>query len=118
MSAEEHKKLGLSVSPENETYVCGLFKMLGDPSRLRVVCALMGMQMCVMHLADEVNMEQSALSHQLRKLKDAGLVKSEKNGKQVLYSLDDTHVYDIIKQAVDHAGHMARLKNAETEKGE
>lgn len=116
MTTEEHVKLGLSVSPENETYVCGLFKMLGDPSRLRIVCALMGTQMCVMHLAAEVDMEQSALSHQLRKLRDAGLVKSEKNGKQVLYSLDDTHVYAIIKQAVDHAGHMAKLKK--TEKGE
>lgn len=108
MVENEHIKLGLSVGGQNEAYVCGLFKMLGDPSRLKIVCALMGTEMCVMHLAEEVGMEQSAMSHQLKNLRDAGLIKGVKNGKQVIYSLDDTHVYSIIKEAVDHARHMAK----------
>ncbi len=99
------KKPVIKICEENEGYVSELFKMLGDPGRLRIVCALMGTQMCVMHLAEEVGMEQSALSHQLKNLKNAGLVKSEKQGKQVFYSLDDEHVSAILEQALRHVGH-------------
>jgi ArsR family transcriptional regulator len=106
---EDHcRKSNISVNEKDESYVCGLFKMLGDAGRLKIVCALMGTKMCVAHLAEEVGMEQSALSHQLRNLKNAGLVKAEKSGKQVFYSLDDEHVYTIIKQAVEHAEHIKR----------
>lgn len=103
---QECRESELIVSEEDETYVCGLFKMLGDASRMKIVCALMGTQMCVAHLAEHVGMEQSALSHQLRNLKTAGIVKSERKGKQIFYSLDDEHVFTIIKQAIDHAEHV------------
>jgi ArsR family transcriptional regulator len=82
--------------------------MLGEAGRLKIVCALMGTRMCVAHLAGQVGMEQSALSHQLRNLKAAGLVRSEKVGKQVFYSLDDEHVYTIISQAVSHTQHRRK----------
>ncbi|HBU11724.1 MAG TPA: transcriptional regulator [Clostridiales bacterium] len=96
----------IEISAEHEETVCNLFKMLGDPNRLKIVCALMGTRMCVAHLAAYVGMEQSALSHQLRNLKQAGLVKSEKQGKQVFYSLDDEHVSGMIEQAAAHARHL------------
>ncbi len=105
---EECHQSEIFVSRQNEEYVCELFKMLGDPGRLKVVCALMGTSMCVAHLAGQVDMEQSALSHQLRNLKNAGIVRAEKKGKQVFYSLDDAHVFAIIKQAVEHAEHTKR----------
>ncbi|MDL2237469.1 metalloregulator ArsR/SmtB family transcription factor [Christensenellaceae bacterium OttesenSCG-928-K19] len=103
---EECKRSAIEVNSEDEERVCGLFKTLGEASRLRIVCALMNTQMCVAHLAEAVEMEQSAVSHQLRNLKAANLVKSEKKGKQVFYSLDDGHVFGIISQAIEHAKHM------------
>ena len=105
MHKDECQKSELVLNEENTDYVSGLFKMLGEPGRLKIVCALMGTRMCVAHLAEQVEMEQSALSHQLRNLKNAGLVKSEKQGKQVFYSLDDQHIYTIITQAIDHSKH-------------
>lgn len=96
----------LQIEEHDTEYICNLFKMLGDPKRLQVVCALMGTRMCVAHLAERVGMEQSALSHQLRNLKNAGIIKSKKQGKQVYYSLDDAHITGIIQQAVDHSKHV------------
>lgn len=98
----------IQLNTKDERAVSGLFKLLGEPSRLKIVCALMGTQMCVQHLAEEIGMEQSALSHQLRNLRNAGLVKSEKDGKQVMYSLDDAHVYDIIRLAIEHIRHQRK----------
>lgn len=100
----------LHLDPTKEEFVSELFKMLGDPGRLRIVCALMGTQMCVAHLAQMVEMEQSALSHQLKNLRQTGIVKSERNGKQVFYSLDDEHIFNIIKQAIDHINHTKGAK--------
>lgn len=110
MHDEVCKKSEISVGERDESFVCELFKMLGEPSRLKIVCALMGTKMCVAHLAEQVEMEQSALSHQLKNLKQAGLVKAEKSGKQVFYSLDDEHVLNIIKQAIEHAAHEAAAR--------
>ncbi len=105
MHSDECLKSELLVSAKDEVYVSELFKMLGEPGRLRIVCALAGTRMCVAHLAEQVGMKQSALSHQLRNLRNSGIVKSEKSGKQVFYSLDDEHINSIIKQAVSHAAH-------------
>ncbi len=105
MHKDECKKSEVIIAKSEEAHIAEFFKMLGDPGRLRIVCALLGTRMCVAHLAEQVGMEQSALSHQLRNLKNSGLVKSEKNGKQVFYSLDDEHVSLILKQAADHARH-------------
>lgn len=98
----------LCVNEGNAEYVCQLFKLLGDPNRLRIVCALLEKPLCVADLAAEVGMEQSALSHQLRHLKAASLVKSERKGRQVVYSLNDEHVLEIIRQALDHAEHIRK----------
>lgn len=104
----ECRKSEINVDIENEAYVCNLFKMLGEPSRLKIVCALMGTNLCVAHLAELVGMEQSAVSHQLRNLKQAGIVKCEKIGKQIYYHLDDMHVFNILQQAIEHVDHLKR----------
>lgn len=102
------KKSEVIIGRDDEENVSMIFKMLGEVSRLKIVCALMGTELCVAHLAEEVNMEQSALSHQLRNLKNVGLIKSEKKGKQVFYSLDDEHVKTILEQAVAHVRHTRK----------
>lgn len=108
---EECKKSSLTVNDAQRGYVCEIFKMLGDAGRLRIVCALMGTKMCVAHLAEQVGMEQSALSHQLKNLRQAGLIRSERQGKQVFYSLDDEHVYRIIQQTIEHVEHTRAMES-------
>jgi len=109
---DECKKSSLVIDETEREYVCEIFKMLGDAGRLRIVCALMGTQMCVAHLAEQVGMEQSALSHQLKNLKRAGLVRSERKGKQVFYGLDDEHVYRIIQQTIEHVEHTRTVEGS------
>lgn len=78
------------------------FKVMGDGTRIQLLWALEESEMCVGDLAYLLNMTKSAVSHQLRTLKKANLVKSRKEGKNVFYSLDDTHVEDILKKALEH----------------
>ena len=76
-----------------------LFKVFGDSTRLRT---LMDDALCVQEIADRLNMTQSAISHQLKNLKTSHLIKSERNGKQIIYSLDDDHVRMIISMGMEH----------------
>jgi ArsR family transcriptional regulator len=75
-----------------------LFKVFGDTTRIKILCALFESEMCVCDIAALLGMNQSAISHQLRVLKQARLVKFRRDGKVVYYSLDDEHV----KQIFDH----------------
>lgn len=79
-----------------------IFKMLNNSSRLQILHILSQQSMSVDELKDALNMSQSAVSHQLRELRDAHLVSFEKRGKFSVYSLADKHVYEIYKQALDH----------------
>lgn len=79
-----------------------LFKVFGDSTRLRILCVLMEQEICVADLADTLEMTQSAISHQLRTLKQSKLVKSRRDGKMVYYSLDDDHVRSIIETGREH----------------
>ncbi len=78
------------------------FKVMGDCTRLRLLWALDGSEMCVCDLAVVLNMTKSAVSHQLKTLKDAKLVKSRKAGKNVYYSLDDDHIKTVLEMALVH----------------
>ncbi len=80
-----------------------VFKVFGDTTRIRILCALFESEMCVCDIACLLNMTQSAISHQLRLLKQARLVKGRRDGKIVYYSLDDEHVKMIFDQALVHA---------------
>lgn len=79
-----------------------LFKVFGDSTRVKILWALDEAEMCVCDIAVLLNMTQSAISHQLRVLKEARLVKNRREGKVVYYSLDDDHVKSIFEQALIH----------------
>lgn len=79
-----------------------LFKVFGDSTRVRIICALFESEMCVCDIAAVLNMTQSAISHQLRVLKQARLVKYRREGKTVYYSLADEHIKTIFDQAFEH----------------
>ena len=79
-----------------------LFKVFGDSTRIRILFVLFESEMCVCDIAQLLNMTQSAISHQLRILKQSQLVKSRRDGKSVFYSLADDHVYRIINQGFEH----------------
>lgn len=79
-----------------------LFKVFGDSTRIRILFVLFECEVCVCDLAEALNMTQSAISHQLKILKQSKLVKSRRDGKQVFYSLADEHVRTIIAQGIDH----------------
>ena len=79
-----------------------LFKVFGDPTRLKILFVLFEKEVCVCDIANIINMQQSAVSHQLRVLKQANLVKYRRVGKAIYYSLSDNHVKTIFAQAKDH----------------
>ena len=79
-----------------------LFKAFGDPTRIRILYALSEKELCVQDIADELSMTQSAISHQLRILKQTALVKFRRDGKTIYYSLADDHVSTIMKQGLEH----------------
>lgn len=79
-----------------------VFKVLGDPTRLRILRVLMNQEVCVRDIADELGMGQSAVSHQLRILRDAQLVQFRRDGKTVYYSLADAHVFTLLDVGLEH----------------
>jgi len=82
--------------------VADFFKIFGDSTRIKILWSLFFSEMCVCDMCAVLRMEQSAVSHQLRILKQSRLVKYRRDGKVVYYSLDDDHVKAIINQALEH----------------
>lgn len=91
-----------ALSAEDLSIMCNLFKLLGDPSRMKIILALTEGELCVYHIVEAVGGNQSAVSHQLRVLKDNRLVKSRRDGKNIVYSFYDEHVSRIIGIALEH----------------
>ena len=79
-----------------------LFKVFGDTTRIKILYALMEQDLCVADLAEIIGASKSAVSHQLRTLKQARLVKFQRDGKNVIYSLSDDHVYTVLAQGMTH----------------
>ena len=79
-----------------------LFKIFGDSTRLRILSALLNHELCVCDISEVLEMNQSAISHQLRVLRTAGLIKVRRSGKSAFYSLDDDHVKEIIEMGYEH----------------
>lgn len=79
-----------------------LFKVFGDTTRIKIIYVLFEKEMCVCDIANLLSMSQSAISHQLRVLKSARLVKFRKEGKTVFYSLDDCHINRIFNEGLSH----------------
>lgn len=78
------------------------YKVFGDSTRIKILCVLLESEMCVCDLAEVLKMTQSAISHQLRVLKQMKLVKNRREGKTVFYSLADGHIQTIINQGMEH----------------
>ena len=88
---------------ENKLYdLAELFKVFGDSTRIKIIWALFESEMCVCDIAYLLNMTQSAISHQLRVLKAARLVRYRREGKTIYYSLDDSHVQQIFEMGMEH----------------
>ena len=81
------------------------FKALSDPTRVRIVSLLNEDELCVCDLAAALDMSQSAVSHQLRALRDLRLVRWRRQGRQIFYTLDDDHVADLFRRGLDHVAH-------------
>lgn len=95
------------LKPEDDAFykLAEFFKVFGDHTRIKILFALFHHEMCVQDIADKLSMTQSAVSHQLRVLKNASLVKFRKDGKTAIYSLDDDHVEKIFEQGFEHISH-------------
>lgn len=78
------------------------FRVFGDPTRLKILYVLKCAEMCVLDIANLLSMTQSAISHQLRVLKQMDLVKNRREGKTIFYSLADSHIVTILSQGIDH----------------
>ena len=90
--------------PEDEVLyeLADLFRVVGDSSRIKILYALHDTELCVQDIADAVQMSQSAVSHQLRVLKDSKLVRFRREGRTVYYALDDDHVRSILSMGMEH----------------
>lgn len=92
--------------PGDETLydLAELFKVFGDSTRIKILYALFEAELCVCDIAQLLGLTQSAVSHQLRVLKNGKLVKYRREGKTVYYSLDDDHVREILRLGLEHVG--------------
>ncbi len=101
--------------PENQTFknLADFFGIIGDNTRCKILFALKENPMCVCDLANVLSMTKSSISHQLNKMKTAGVVRCERNGKQVFYSLDDNHVFEIFDISLKHISHKSKEKENE-----
>ncbi len=96
-------RVSADMPQEEELYdLAELFKVFGDSTRIRILYVLFEAEVCVCDLAEVLNMTQSAISHQLKILKQAKLVKARRDGKQVFYTLADEHVRTIISMGQEH----------------
>ena len=95
---------GPLVMPDDEVLyeLADLFRVFGDSSRIKILYALHDSELCVQDLANAVQLSQSAVSHQLRVLKDSKLVRFRRDGKTVYYALDDDHVRSILSLGMEH----------------
>jgi DNA-binding transcriptional ArsR family regulator len=90
---------------QTSTHLADLFSALSDPTRLRIISVLLDGEMNVGDLASRLEMSESAVSHQLRGLRQLRLVSSRKNGRQVFYALDDDHVARLYRLGLEHVEH-------------
>lgn len=107
VTQQYHQQIIASVRPkmppETELYdLAELYKVFGDSTRIRILYALSEAELCVFAISELLGMGQSAISHQLRILKQNKLIKSRRDGKHILYSLADDHVQTILAQGMEH----------------
>lgn len=97
------KEIEEKMPPEEELQdLAEFYKVFGDATRLKILYVLLSTEMCVYDIAAVLGMSQSAISHQLRVLKQMDLVKNRREGKTIFYSLADSHIVTILSQGLDH----------------
>lgn len=105
-AVEEINKIKQTMPNDEKLFdLAEFFKVFGDSTRIKIIYALSRKEMCVCDIAELINMSQSAISHQLRVLKNHKLVKFRKDGKSIYYTLDDEHVDNIFNQGMKHINH-------------
>ena len=97
----ESIKSGIPVEEESQD-LSEFFKVFGDPTRLKIIAILENRELCVHVIAEAVDMQQTAVSHQLKILRQSRLVKYRKEGKHVFYSLNDNHIKDLLRIGLEH----------------
>ncbi len=90
------------ITEEEAYYISELYKAMSDPTRVRILFSLLPGEMCVCDITELVGVSQSAVSHQLRTLKQAGLVKFRRDGKTMYYSISDSHVSTMLAMGLEH----------------
>lgn len=97
----------LKKMPKEEvlSHLANLFKLIGDTTRCHLLFALDQHEMCVCDLANVLNMTKSSVSHQLATLRKSGVVRSEKRGKEVYYTLEDDHIVKLFEIGLEHINH-------------
>ena len=101
LAAAQRAKEGILASSDVEL-VCKTFHLLSEPGRFKIVLALMNGEMCVYHLTEVCGSTVSGVSHQLRVLRDNGIVRAKRMGKNVEYSIADNHVREIVRMGIAH----------------
>ena len=96
------------------TRLAEFFKALSDPSRVRIISALSETELCVHDLSAALGMSQSAVSHQLRSLRDLHVVRYRKEGRHVYYQLDDEHILELFTGGLEHVRHSPSQGSSDT----
>lgn len=105
------KKSALSITDDQATELAELFRLMGDASRLKIVVACLSKPRCVTDIAAETRLSQSLVSHHLRLLRAARMLRADRQGKQIFYVATDEHVRNVIS---DMVAHMAEADSSET----
>ena len=100
----------LASLPEEDVFfrLADFYKIMGDPTRCKIIYALQQQELCVCDLANVLSMTKSSISHQLSKMRSCGVVKCRRSGKEVYYSLDDDHVAQLLTLTMTHIQHKSR----------
>ena len=94
-----------SLTTQDAFRLASVFKALADPTRLRIISELSAGERCVHEIAEGLGLNQPAVSHQLRLLRDRGLVRYRREGRHIIYALDDEHVHELFSMAREHLEH-------------
>jgi DNA-binding transcriptional ArsR family regulator len=100
------------LSPEQAEFIAQTFAALGDPTRARIIFALTQREMTVTNLAEMAGVTPSAISHHLARLRGLRIVRPNREGNQVFYSIDDRHITNLYVEALNHLDHVWRLSKA------
>lgn len=108
---QESIDIALSKMPNKEIFnnLANFYKLIGDPTRCKILFAIDQHEMCVCDLANTLSMTKSSISHQLSKLRSMGIVKSRKVAKEVYYTLDDEHVGKVFEIGLEHINHKKKV---------